>query len=200
VDFLAKPVTPDVLRRVVAEVIERHAPAGPGPGPEADHPGHPAVVTLWPTVIDLSAVQLALNRREVDRAAAMLEPALDLAPGPGPGADHPGHPAVATLWPTVIALSAVKLALNRREFDRAAAMLERALDVAPDSAEALTLMGVLRESRGQDHAAYHAYRQALAANPGYGPARDNLRRYCARVGLDPDNPQINPAPRPGTPA
>jgi DNA-binding response OmpR family regulator len=145
VDFLAKPVTPDALRRVVAEVVARHAPAGPEATPATDDPGHPVVVTLWPTVIDLSAV---------------------------------------------------KLALNRREFDRAEVLLERALDVAPGSAEALTLMGVLRESRGQDHAAYHAYRQALAANPGYGPARDNLRRYCARFGLDPDNPQINPAAGP----
>jgi DNA-binding response OmpR family regulator len=145
VDFLSKPLTPEALRRVVSEVIERHAPAGQAPGPESDQPEHPAVVTLWPTVIDLSPV---------------------------------------------------KLALNRRDFDRAETLLEQALDIAPGSAEALTLMGVLRESRGQDHAAYQAYRQALQANPHYAPARDNLRRYCERFGLDPDNPRINPAAGP----
>ena len=55
------------------------------------------------------------------------------------------------------------------------------------------LMGLLLECRGQGHAAYHSYREALAVDPHYGPARENLRRYCARVGIDFDNPQINPA-------
>ena len=49
-------------------------------------------------------------------------------------------------------------------------LLEEALELAPDSAEAQTLMGVLRESLGQDHAAYHAYgrperRPALRPRP-----------------------------------
>jgi len=65
--------------------------------------------------------------------------------------------------------------------------------MAPESAEAHTLMGVLRESLGQQHAAYHAYKLALEADPHYGPALDNLKRYCARVGLDFHNPAINPA-------
>ncbi len=83
--------------------------------------------------------------------------------------------------------------MNLREFDRAVNLLERALELAPDSAEAHTLMGVLRESLGQDHAAYHAYRAALHADPHYGPARDNLQRYCERFGLDFHNRSINPA-------
>jgi DNA-binding response OmpR family regulator len=145
VDFLAKPVTLDALRRAVAEVVERHAPADHGPTTAADDPVHPTVVTLAPAALDLTGV---------------------------------------------------KVALNRRRFDRAAALLERALDVDPDSPEALTLMGVLLESWGQDHAAYRSYKKALSVSPRYGPAGENMRRYCARFGLDPDNPRINPAAGP----
>ena len=140
IDFLSKPLAPDALRQVVSEVIDRHAPVRHEPQPVTAPLGHPTVVTLLPTVLELTEV---------------------------------------------------KLALNRREFDRAETLLEQALDTAPDSAEALTL-GVLLESRGQDHAAYQSYRKALTANPHYGPARENLRRYCERFGLDPDNPRINP--------
>ena len=142
IDFLSKPLTPDVLRRVVSEVIERHAPAPPVLETPAPRTAHPTVVTVGPTAIDLTGV---------------------------------------------------KRALNRREFDRAATLLEEALDVDPDSTEALTLMGVLLESRGQDHAAYHSYKSALKADPQYGPARDNMRRYCERFGLDSSNRAINPA-------
>ena len=54
-------------------------------------------------------------------------------------------------------------------------------------------MGVLRESLGQQHAAYRAYKLALEADPSYGPALENLQRYCTRFGLDFQNPAINPA-------
>lgn len=142
IDFLAKPLTPEVLRGVVCEIIARHAPTGPDPEPLPVRPTHPAAVTLCSAVIDLTLV---------------------------------------------------KQALNRREFDRAATLLEKALDADPGSAEALTLMGVLQESRGQDHAAYHSYRSALMANLDYGPARDNLRCYCERFGLDFTSKAINPS-------
>jgi hypothetical protein len=35
-------------------------------------------------------------------------------------------------------------------------------------------------------------RRRLEANPYYGPARENMRRYCERFGLDPSNWSINP--------
>ena len=54
-------------------------------------------------------------------------------------------------------------------------------------------MGVLQESRGQDHAAYHAYKEALTLLPSYRPARENMQRYCERFGLDAANLAINPA-------
>jgi DNA-binding response OmpR family regulator len=141
IDFLSKPLAPKDLRRVVAGVLARHANAEPEPMPGPPQTGHPTTVTIGP-------------------------PALDLTPA--------------------------KRALNRREFDRAAELLEQALDLVPNSAEAHTLMGVLHESWGQGHAAYHSYRAALEADPRYGPARDNMRRYCERSGLDYHNKAINP--------
>ena len=54
-------------------------------------------------------------------------------------------------------------------------------------------MGVLHECLGQSHAAYHSYRTALECAPSYGPALDNLRRYCERFGLDFHNKAINPS-------
>ncbi len=72
-------------------------------------------------------------------------------------------------------------------------LLEDARANVPESAEAHTLLGVLRESLGQDHAAFHAYRDALTADPNYRPALENLRRYCDRQALDFGNPKINPA-------
>lgn len=90
-------------------------------------------------------------------------------------------------------LAAVKVAMNRAEFDRATALLDRTVDAHPDAPEALALMGVLLECRGMDHAAYQEYRRALALDPENVDARASMRRYCARFGLDADNPRINPA-------
>ncbi len=127
-------------------------------------------------------------RRVVSEVIARHEPT---RPGTVMGAA--GRPTVTVADRPVLDLTTVKVALNRREFERAADLLERALDTDPNSAEAHTLMGVLLECRVQCHAAYHSYRKALAVDPLHGPARENLRRYCARLGLDPDNPRINPA-------
>jgi DNA-binding response OmpR family regulator len=142
IDLLPKPLTPGDLRRVVSEVLERHAAPDRGPRPATDRAGPSA-------------------------ADALGRPALDL--------------------------TAVKVAMDRGEFDRATALLDRTLDTHPDAAEALALMGLLLESRGLDHSAYHEYRRALAIDPDNVDARANMRRYCARFGLDADDPRINPA-------
>lgn len=142
IDFLSKPMAPSQLRRVAAEVLERHS------GPDRRH-----------------------------------EPPEDGASGP----------VVVTMAPAALDLSSAKRALNLRDFDRAAELLGRALAVSPDSPEALTLTGILYEAKGQEHAAFHAYRSALEADPHYAPARDNLRRYCDAHGLDFRSKAINPA-------
>lgn len=93
----------------------------------------------------------------------------------------------------VVDLSAARRALDERQFHRASTLLEEALAIAPASAEAHTLLGLVRERLGQDHAAFHAYRAALKADPDYAPALDSLRRYCDRQGLDFHNCALNPA-------
>ncbi len=113
-----------------------------------------------------------------------------------------GHKAVAEsptlvvpLVPPAVDLAPVKLALNQRDFSRAEQLLESVLDQAPDSPEAHTLMGVLHECLGQVHAAYHSYRAALECSPHYGPALENLKRYCEQFGLDFHSKAINPCAR-----
>src|SRR5262249_5886403 len=118
---------------------------------------------------------------------------LEAPKGDGPAADRSGSAADVAPGPPALDLTAVKVAMNRREFDRATALLHRTLDNHPDAAEALALMGLLLECRGLGHAAYHEYRRALALDPENVDARAAMRRYCARFGLDADDPRINPA-------
>lgn len=102
---------------------------------------------------------------------------------------------VVPLAPPAVDLAPVKRALNQRDFAQAERLLESVLDQAPDSPEALTLMGVLHECLGQVHAAYHSYRSALECSPHYGPALENLKRYCEQFGLDFHSKAINPCAR-----
>jgi len=103
-----------------------------------------------------------------------------------------GAAAPAALAPAGIEMVWAKQALNQRAFGLAHERLEEVLELDPDSAEAHHLMGVLRESLGQDRAAYEAYRSALEADPHYGPALESMRRYCVRCGLDYENWSVNP--------
>ena len=116
IDLLSKPLTPVDLRRVVSDVVERHAARGRGPGPR------PAEGRTGPAV-----------------AVAQGRPAVDL--------------------------TAVKVAMDRRDFDLARDLLDRVIDTHPDAPEALALMGLLLERRGLDHAAYHEYRRRWQWTP-----------------------------------
>jgi len=102
---------------------------------------------------------------------------------------------VVPVAPPAVDLAPVKRALNQRDFAQAERLLESVLDKAPDSPDALTLMGVLHECTGQVHAAYHSYRAALECAPHYGPALENLKRYCEQFGLDFHSKAINPCAR-----
>src|SRR3954454_12543813 len=66
IDFLSKPITPKELRRVVREVIERHARPEPEPEPGTPprRPAPSTVVTVGPAAIDLTAAKRAINHRE----------------------------------------------------------------------------------------------------------------------------------------
>ena len=142
IDLLSKPLTPVDLRRVVSDVVERHAARGRGPGPR------PAKGRTGP-------------------AAAVAQ----------------GRPAVD--------LTAVKVAMDRRDFDLATALLDRVIDTHPDAPEALALMGLLLERRGLDHAAYHEYRRAPAVDPTTSRRRPHatlLRPVRPRCRRPPDQP------------
>lgn len=103
----------------------------------------------------------------------------------------PEAPALADAVPGLLA--GAKWALNRRQFDRAAVILETVIERHPDEVEPNYLLGLLHERAGELHAAYQFYRAALALDRTYQPALDALRQYCERQGLDFRSPQINPA-------
>jgi DNA-binding response OmpR family regulator len=90
-------------------------------------------------------------------------------------------------------LTVARKAWRQGQFPLAEELVDRALDLNPDSAEAHALRGALKESLGEHHSAYHSYRRALANDRHYGPALDGLRRYCERSGLDFNDTRVNPA-------
>jgi DNA-binding response OmpR family regulator len=111
--------------------------------------------------------------------------------------DEPGPPPVPparaeSFRPSSGDLARAKLAIHLFDFPEAERLLQRAIDLDPGSAEAHNLLGALREESGRPHAAYQSYKAALRADRSYGPALDNMRRYCARYGLDSGNAAINP--------
>jgi DNA-binding response OmpR family regulator len=70
IDFLSKPIKPDALRAVVAEVLSRHQPAQ-APAPSAPVPrtlDHPA-----PNALSLARAKRALNRGEFVEAESILK-------------------------------------------------------------------------------------------------------------------------------
>jgi DNA-binding response OmpR family regulator len=82
IDFLTKPIKPETLRSVVADVVRRRS--GPGSGPEpVPAPGRrnrSTINTLAPAAVDPVAAKRALKRRDFDRARELLEEALELDP------------------------------------------------------------------------------------------------------------------------
>jgi DNA-binding response OmpR family regulator len=79
IDFLTKPITPESLRRIVAEVIARHASAGSDP--------HPSVETRKSAdrskqvAFDLARAKRALNRCQFSEAETLLHEILAHEPG-----------------------------------------------------------------------------------------------------------------------
>lgn len=72
IDFLAKPLTPDALRRAVLEVLDRVAPPIP--------PREASSVPPSPFVEHLREAKLAINRRQFADAAVHLRQAIGLNP------------------------------------------------------------------------------------------------------------------------
>jgi DNA-binding response OmpR family regulator len=89
-------------------------------------------------------------------------------------------------------LAVARRLLKDGHFDLAEYLLQQALDLDPDSAEALALQGELHEALGEHHTPYQSYRRALTHDPHYSTALDGMRCYCERFGLDPRSKTINP--------
>jgi DNA-binding response OmpR family regulator len=123
IDFLSKPLTPVDLRRVVSDVVERHAGRGLGPRP-AEGPTEPAAAfAQGRPAVDLTAVTIAMDRGDFDLATALLDRVIDT---------HPDAPE---------ALALVGVLLERRGRDHAAYYeYRRALAVDPDNVDALAGM------------------------------------------------------------
>lgn len=78
IDFVEKPLSPEALRAVVAEVLARHEPAGRAP---AAAPAKPEVVTAAAQYAEhLTRVKRTLNRRRFDEAEVFLKQAIGLRP------------------------------------------------------------------------------------------------------------------------
>ena len=79
IDFLSKPLSPDALRSVVAEVLERHAEAGVEPTPRRAVPEPVTVVSQF--IANLAQDKRALNHRWFDEAEVYLKQAIALDGG-----------------------------------------------------------------------------------------------------------------------
>jgi DNA-binding response OmpR family regulator len=76
IDFLSKPLTPDALRRAVAEVLDRE---GPRPSPSTRLSGEPAPF-LSPFASHLREAKQAINRRHFADAEVHLRQAIGIDP------------------------------------------------------------------------------------------------------------------------
>jgi DNA-binding NtrC family response regulator len=78
IDFLTKPTTPDALRRVVAEVIERHAvPSAPAQPVET---GTKPSDRSKQIAFDLARAKRAINRGQFSEAEVLLRDLIGLDP------------------------------------------------------------------------------------------------------------------------
>jgi DNA-binding NtrC family response regulator len=69
-----------------------------------------------------------------------------------------------------------KKRIGERKFDAAAEHVRAAVSADASKPEAFNLLGALLEIRGDLHEAQKNYRAALALDPTYSPAEENLRR------------------------
>jgi DNA-binding NtrC family response regulator len=78
IDFLSKPLTPDELRKVVSEVIDRHAPGRAISGPRE---AETEIITKEARFYDnMTRAKRALNRRSFAEADVYLKQAIGLEP------------------------------------------------------------------------------------------------------------------------
>ena len=76
IDFLAKPLRPESLRQVVAEVLLRHNPRNPGP--DLGPPTAPPITARSQYLVNLTQAKLARNGRRFTEAEVFLKQAIGL--------------------------------------------------------------------------------------------------------------------------
>ena len=76
IDFLSKPITPDALRRAVAEVLARQMPGARAPGRPNGEPSP----SISPFAALFRDAKLAINRRHFAEAEGFLRQAIALNP------------------------------------------------------------------------------------------------------------------------
>ncbi len=73
-------------------------------------------------------------------------------------------------------LNLAKSEINKRNFNEAIELLKKATSSDTEKPEPFNLMGVIYELKNQQAKAMKMYRAALALDPSYRPASDNLQR------------------------
>lgn len=73
-------------------------------------------------------------------------------------------------------LRCAKRAINLRDFAAAKGHLIKALDLNPDSPQAMNLVGVMLEMREEFEQAKRYYGEAIKLDRNFGPAQQNMRR------------------------
>ncbi|RAK06481.1 response regulator receiver domain-containing protein [Halanaerobium saccharolyticum] len=81
-----------------------------------------------------------------------------------------------------------KNAINKRNFSKAKEMLQKATSLDSEKPEPFNLLGIIYEMQHKQGEAMKMYRAALALEPGYKPANDNIERAGESMGsIDLDN-------------
>ncbi len=73
-------------------------------------------------------------------------------------------------------LSLAKSAINKRNFEKAIKLLKQATSLDSEKPEPFNLLGIIYELRSNQPEAMKMYRAALALDPTYKPADENLQR------------------------
>jgi len=81
-----------------------------------------------------------------------------------------------------------KNAINKRDFSKAKEMLQEATSLNSEKPEPFNFLGIIYEMQHKQAEAMKMYRAALALDPGYKPANDNIERAGESMGsIDLDN-------------
>ncbi len=79
-------------------------------------------------------------------------------------------------------LNLAKSTINKRNFEEARNLLKKATSINPEKPEPFNLLGIIHELKHNQAEAMKMYRAALAIDPAYSPATENLQRAGESMG------------------